>query len=254
MNKVWLVLKKEIGEILQQRTLITTISLFPLLMIVASGYLLSHQVNGVHIPMLAPDPRLAGLTALQVYQVIIGNMFRLYLLSQPLLIPAMIAAYSIVGEKNNRTLEPLLATPVRTWQLLFAKSLSAAIPAIAATWISGVVFIFEVALLTSPVVYNLVITPGWLVLLVLTVPVLVLTPIAVTIMISSRVNDPRTASQVASVIFVVMVLAFSFFGSSLAFSPAFSLVITILLALLGTVLIWVAGKVFQREAILTRWS
>ena len=134
--------------------------------------------------------------------------FRILLLIQPLIIPSVIAAYSVVGEKNNRTLEPLLAAPVRTWQLLLAKSLLAMLPAVAVTWISGAIFIAEVAVFTSPAVFSTVISPGWLILMVLTVPVIVMTPIAVTIMVSSRVNDPRTATQVSSLLFILLLIAF----------------------------------------------
>jgi ABC-2 type transport system permease protein len=254
MNKVWLVLRKELKEIFQQRTLILTLLVVPILIIAANGYLLSNPLSAGRISIPATDPRLAGMTSAQVVQLAIGSMFRMYLLAQPLLIPAMIAAYSIVGEKNNRTLEPLLAAPVRTWQLLFAKSLSAMLPALIVTWISGGIFIAEVALFTAPAVFAQIVTPGWLIIMIITVPVLMLTPVAVTVMISSRFNDPRTTSQVASLIFVVLVLAFSLFGSSLIISPLMSLIITIFMALLGVALLWSATRVFQRENILTRWS
>ncbi len=254
MSKVWLVLQKELKEIVQQRTLMLSLLLIPLLIIFATGYLLKNPLSSGNTSMPSSDLRLGGLTAAQIAQIEIGSMFRMYLLAQPLLIPAMIAAYSIVGEKNNRTLEPLLAAPVRTWQLLSAKSLSAMLPALVATWISGIIFIAEVALLTSPAVFALVITPGWLIIMILTVPVLMLTPVAVTVMISSRFNDPRTTSQVGSLIFVVLVLAFTLFGSNLVISPSMSLVITAFAAFIGVGLLWGATQVFQRENILTRWS
>jgi ABC-2 type transport system permease protein len=254
MSKVWLVLQKELKEIVQQRTLVLSLLLIPLLIIVVTGYLLKNPFSAGSTSLPSSYPHLGGLTATQIAQIEIGSLFRMYLLAQPLLIPAMIAAYSIVGEKNNRTLEPLLAAPVRTWQLLSAKSLSAMLPALAATWISGIIFITEVALLTSPAVFALVITPGWLIIMVLTVPVLMLTPVAVTVMISSRFNDPRTTSQVGSLIFVVLVLAFTLFGSSLVISPITSLMITAIAAFIGVGLLWSATQVFQRENILTRWS
>jgi ABC-2 type transport system permease protein len=254
MNKVWLVLRKELKEIFQQRTLVLALLLIPLLIIMATGYLLKNPLGAGSVSMPASDPRLANMTAFQIAQLAIGSMFRMYLLAQPLLIPAMIAAYSIVGEKNNHTLEPLLAAPVRTWQLLLAKSLSAMLPALIATWISGGIFIAEVAFLTSPAVFAQIVTSGWLIILIITVPVLMLIPVAVTVMISSRFNDPRTTSQVASLIFVVLVLVFTLFGSSLVISPFMSLIITLFLALLGVALLWSATRVFQRENILTRWS
>jgi ABC-2 type transport system permease protein len=254
MNKVWLVLWKELKEILQQRTLMMTLGVIPLLLILATGYLLNNPTSAGPVSAPATDPRLVGMTTVQVAQLAIGSLFRMYLLAQPLLIPAMIAAYSIVGEKNNRTLEPLLAAPVRTWQLLLAKSLSAMLPALIVTWISGGIFILEMAIWSSPTVFAQVVTPGWLIILILTVPVLMMIPVAVTVMISSRFNDPRTTSQVASLIFVVLVLVFSLFGRSLVISPLMSFVITGLLALLGVGFLLGATRVFQRENILTRWN
>jgi len=51
-----------------------------------------------------------------------------------LIIPVNIAAYSVVGEKTTRSLEPLLATPITTAELLIGKNMAAAIPAVLATW------------------------------------------------------------------------------------------------------------------------
>ncbi len=248
MSKVWLVLRKELREIFQQRALIYSLCVVPLMIVFLAGFVM----NSASRQNKAASG--GGGDSGQSTDIAIGNLFRLYVLVEPLFIPAMIAAYSIVGEKNSRTLEPLLATPVETWQLLLAKSLSAIIPATLATWISGGIFIAEVAAFTSPAVFTQVITPGWLILLLLTAPVLTLTPVAITVMTSSRFNDPRTASQISSLIFIVLLLIFSSVGRSLAISPILSLIITALLALLGLGLLWVATGIFQREAILTRWK
>ena len=42
-----------------------------------------------------------------------------------------LAAHAIVGEKQARTLEPLLATPITTTELLVAKVLGALVPTLA---------------------------------------------------------------------------------------------------------------------------
>jgi ABC-2 type transport system permease protein len=254
MNKVWLVLQKELKEIVQQRTLVLSLLLIPLLIIVATGFSLINPLRAGTVSGPTNAPNSVKISEVQTAQIKIGNLFRIYLLAQPLLIPAMIAAYSIVGEKNNRTLEPLLAAPVQTWQLLSAKSLSAMLPALFTTWISCGIFIAEVALLTSPVVFTHVVTSGWLILMIFTVPVLMVIPVSVTVMISSRFNDPRTTAQVSSLIFVALVIAFTLFGSNLALSPLVSIVITIIALFIGVGLLWSATQVFQREKILTRWS
>lgn len=254
MTKVFLVLRKELKEIFQQRSLIMTIAALPAVLVIASAVAFANPMTGGRLPAPGSDPRLAGLTIAQIAQAVIGSTIRMFLLAQPLLIPAILAAYSIVGEKNSRTLEPLLATPVSTGQLLFAKCLAALIPAVAVTWLSGAIFIAEAALLTAPAVFNILITPGWLVVLILTVPVMIFSPVSIAVMISSRVNDPRTASQTGSLIFTVLIAAFSWFGSSLAINPLNGLEITLVFAVVGAALLWAATLSFQREIILTRWS
>ena len=58
-------------------------------------------------------------------------VFQQFLMLQ-LLIPATgamaFAGYSLIGEKQGRTLEPLLATPITTPELLIGKGLGALLP------------------------------------------------------------------------------------------------------------------------------
>jgi ABC-2 type transport system permease protein len=247
MNKVGLVLRKELREIFQTRALIYGLCVLPLVLLFLSGFVL-YKTSQAYVAAGSGSP--ADFQSL----IEVGNLFRLYVLAQPLLIPAMIAAYSIVGEKDNRTLEPVLATPIETWQLLLAKSLSAIIPAVLATWLSGGIYALELVLLTPAGVLAKVVSSGWLVLLFVTAPVLTLTPVALTVMFSSRFNDPRAASQAASLLYVAVLLFFSTVGKSLVISSAFSLLSAAILAVVGIALLRVATAVFQREAILTRWK
>jgi ABC-2 type transport system permease protein len=252
MNKVWLVLRKELKEIFQQRPLIYSLCVVPLIIVIISGIVF----YSTHTTLLKPPPnaQISATAAIEAAQVSVGNLFRMYILIEPLFIPAMIAAYSIVGEKNSHTLEPLLATPLETWQLLMAKSLSAMLPAIAATWISAGLFTFEMAIFSTPGVIGQVITPGYLILLLLAAPVLTLTPVALTVMASSRFNEPRAAAQISSVIFVVLVLIFSRVGFGQVIKPTDSYLATIILLVVGIGLFWIAVGIFQRESILTRWK
>ena len=54
------------------------------------------------------------------------NPFLLLFEMLPIVVPITIASYSIIGEKQSRSLEALLATPIRTWELLVAKALAVA--------------------------------------------------------------------------------------------------------------------------------
>ncbi len=252
MKKVWLILRKELREIFQQRALIYSLCIVPLIIVVLSGFLL-YRSQSARLPRLSNGGQVTPALVQQA-QVSVGSLLRIYILIEPLFIPAIIAAYSIVGEKNSHTLEPLLATPLDTWQLLMAKSLSAMLPAILATWISGGLFIAELAIFTEPGVLGQVITPGYLILMLLTAPVATLTPVALTVMASSRFNEPRAAAQISSAIFVVLVLVFSRVGFGQEISPLASYTATIVLVAVGIALFWIATGIFQRESILTRWK
>lgn len=59
-----------------------------------------------------------GLNEADCTQVYMLNLFTLMFMILPVTIPVTIAAYSIVGEKTTRSLEPLLATPITTTELL----------------------------------------------------------------------------------------------------------------------------------------
>jgi ABC-type Na+ efflux pump permease subunit len=45
-------------------------------------------------------------------------------------VPAVLSAYSVVGEREQGTLEPVLITPIRREEFLIAKALAAFVPAL----------------------------------------------------------------------------------------------------------------------------
>jgi glucose dehydrogenase len=172
-----------------------------------------------------------------------------------MIVPSIVAAYSIIGEKNNHTLEPVLATPVRSWQFLTGKILSAVLPAMIVTWISGGLFIAELALFTDANVVSHVVTAGWLTLFLAGTPLLGLIAVAVMTAISSRVNDTRTAQQL-SVWGIVPVagLILGELSGQFELTVLVAVIATGILILLAILLTWGAAQLFQRESILTRWK
>ncbi len=259
MKKILMILRKEWREMVQQRPLIISTLLLPLFFtfIAIRGISPSGGGNLRGLPASAlANPSLAGLTPAEVSQAAGGEVSRLLLLLLPIIIPGVLAAYSIVGEKTNHTLEPLLATPVRVSELLLAKSLAALLPAVLVTWLAAGIFAVALAAQAlSPQVVALVITPGWLIVLVLAAPLMALISIAVTVMISSRVNDPRTAQTVTTVVMlpIFLVVLSQVFGV-LVLSPLSALVMVVVLAVIAAAALWGATKLFQREVILTRWT
>jgi ABC-2 type transport system permease protein len=269
MKKIMVILRKEWLELRQQRSLVAMTIFLPLLLtlmpsgiVFIMGRVPEDQLDDFSnteqftAQILAADPTLVGLNTRELAQVITGRQFSMFFLLIPLFIPSTIAAYSIIGEKTKRTLEPVLATPIRTWELLLAKCLTGLIPALIVTYFCGLVFIGAIyTSAASARAAQLIVTPGWLILWTLCAPLLTLISIALTIVISSRVNDPRTAQQASGVIVVpIIALIVAQITGVLVLNTIVAAITVLILALLAGVSLWFAVKLFQREAILTRWS
>ena len=63
----------------------------------------------------------------------------LFYLLMPVMLASSAAALALVREKEQRTLEPILATPLRDRDLLLAKLIAAVVPALLVTWAAAVV-------------------------------------------------------------------------------------------------------------------
>jgi ABC-2 type transport system permease protein len=254
MHKVFVILRKEFSEIVQQRVLLFSILLPPLLFAVIPLIFVQRLGSGSKASSLV-IPSLGGLTLHEYTQGVVGTAFSNLYMLLPMIVPSIIAAFSIIGEKNTRTLEPVLATPVRRWQLLTGKILSALLPAVIVTWISGGLFIAELAIFTDANVVSHVVTAGWLILFIACTPLLGLIAVAIMTAISSRVNDTRTAQQL-SIWGVIPVLGLILGELSGQFELTIfvAVIATSILIPLTILLTWGAAQLFRRETILTRWK
>lgn len=261
MRMILVILRKEWWELRVDRTLLLSMLLppllFPLLSFVAV-FVLGRipDEDTAQLGAALVDPSLAGMSSLELGQAIIGKQFGLLFLLLPLILPNVLASYSIVGEKTRRTLEPLLASPVRTWELLAAKALAAVLPAVILTWLAAVLFIAGVAFAAvSTRVFSAIVSPAWLLVLLLCAPLLALISVAGSVAISSRVNDPRTAQQISAIVVVpFLVIFFGQLIGILVLSPPIALAAALVLAAVAALSIWGAARIFQRETILTRWK
>jgi ABC-2 type transport system permease protein len=261
MHKIGVILRKEWLELRQDRTLLFSTLLPPLiltLMPIGVAYALrgTPDSDTADLGIALADPTLAGLSNVELGQAVLGKQFSLLFLMMPLFIPSIIAAYSIVGEKSKRTLEPLLAAPLRTSELLLGKALAALIPAVAITWVCGAIFAAGMAgVALSPRVFAAIVGPAWLILLLICSPLLALIAIALSVAISSRVNDPRTAQQLTGVVVVpILLIFFGQLAGLLVLSPPLALGAAAVLALVAALATWGASRLFQREVILTKWT
>lgn len=175
-----------------------------------------------------------------------------YMLAIPALVPAALASYSVVGERLQGTLEPVLATPVRREELLLGKALAAFVPSVVIAYAVYVFFIAAVELFAHPGVASALIqAPALIVQLVFT-PLLAGWSIWVGIAVSARCRDPRTAGQLSMLVslpsvMVTSLIAFNVIPATRAVALAFGVGLLVLIRL-G----WrVASAIFDREKLIT---
>ncbi len=260
--RIWTIIDKEWAEVFKNRVVVLTVVLLPLIFTALPIVLLySTRSAAVSSGDSADLPAAflatcGGLTAGECLQVYLVNQFLLLYMIMPLAIPIAIAAYSVVGEKTTRSLEPLLATPITTEELLIAKALAAAVPAVAATWIGFAVFTLAAPLAgATPAVAAGIFSATWLVAIGLVGPLVSIAAVNFALMVSSRVSDPRVAEQVSMVLIVPFMMVFlAQIAGFLVVNLTTVLITAAVLALADLGLIYLGARLFQREAILTQWK
>jgi ABC-2 type transport system permease protein len=254
------IVDKEIADARKNKMIVISMAIVPILLVA--------MVWGTAFFMLKADaaaldendlsiipPALRDMNPQHAFLMIMNDQYLFYFLLIPMVMPVYIAAYSIVGEKETKSLEPLLATPISVEELLVGKSLAAVVPSVILTWLSFAVLVAGSYFLMPAPVFGAMVRPVWMVGMVLLSPLLALLSVLCGVVASSRMNDPRAAQGVVG-IFVVPLIALSMgvlMGKIFLNVGMVFLASLVVLALDGVVL-YFAVKLFQRETILTHWK
>ena len=195
-----------------------------------------------------------ALTALELESLL--NAFAFFFILLPSLLPTVLASYSFVGEKLDRSLEPLLASPATDGELLLGKSLAAFIPSLLATYLGAAVFVVLVDEVTHGLVGSYYFpNVDFAVILLVAAPLACAFSVEVNVVIASLVSDIRAAQMLGIVVLIpvggLYVLAESDFRS---LDTTSVLIISAVLLGLDALLFFVNRITFRREEILTRWK
>jgi ABC-2 type transport system permease protein len=262
MNKIKTIIRKEWAEVFKKRMVLFTVifmplflSILPLIILYTMG---GSGANSANAELPAQFQQLCdtSLTTGQCMQYYIVSEFLIMFMLIPLFIPVNIAAYSIVGEKTTHSLEPLLATPISTGELLAGKNLASVIPAIIATWVGFGIFAIGSLIITGGgALAAALLDPMWMIAIFVAGPLMAVLSVNFSIMVSSRVNDPRVAEQLSAVVILPLLLVF--FGQIAGWfilNSTLILLMCVILVFIDLLMIYLAVRLFQRETILTRWK
>ena len=205
--------------------------------------------------VLPTMPELAGLSGDALIQAVVFHQFALLLLLVPVVAATALATHAVVGEKQARALEPLLATPISTIELLAAKTLTPFVFALSLTWLAAALYVAGIVAFGEPGVWRAVLGLRTFILFVIVGPLVELASLQVSVITSSRAQDARSAQQLTALLILPITAVFvaQLLGAFVIHAPALLLASAGLVAL-NALLLWVGVRVFQRETILTRWK
>jgi ABC-type Na+ efflux pump permease subunit len=244
ISKAWVVASKDLAIFRRKRSILYSLVivpimvavLFPTVIVIAGrngGRAMSATALGILLPSFA------------FFWLILAGV-----------IPTTLASYSIVGEKVEKCLEPLLATPTTDGEILLGKGIAAFLPPIVAILGGATLFMALVDLVTQNTLGYLYF-PNWnegIVLFVM-VPIAAVISVEWNIIISSRVSDVRIAQQLGALlalplggIYVSGEVNLISLGDTTNL-----LIIAGVMAAIGVLLLPIARATFNREQILTKW-
>jgi ABC-type Na+ efflux pump permease subunit len=235
LQRVGAVMLKEVREFRRNRFVISTMAAMPLV------FLITPMITLFRVPASAGGTQVRAAV----------GVMSLLLLIVPVVIPPVIAAYSVVGERDQGTLEPTLTTPLRASELLLGKAAAAFVPSVglayAIYFIAAISIRFGAAHVVSTVVWH---TPQMLAQILFT-PLLAIWAIWVGIGISTRAGDVRVAQQLATLAGLPL-LGFTSLISFQLITPSVPLAVGLALALLtADIVAWrVVSRLFDRERLI----
>ena len=176
----------------------------------------------------------------------------LYMLVIPVTMPSVMSAYSVVGEREQGTLEPVLTTPIRREEFLIAKALAAFVPTLVIAYAVFGIFLAVAALFAHPVIVSAIYAGPHVLVQLLFTPLLAGWAIWVGIAVSTRSTDVRVAQQLSVLgsfppLIIVALMSLNVISESTA------LAIGLAAALLAfDLLAWrVVARMFDRERLVT---
>jgi len=232
-RRVRAIVRKELREYRRNGSIVTAMAILPLIFVVP--------------PLL----QVFALPASAASALRHGDPL-LYMLGIPALVPAVVAAYAVVGERQQGTLEPVLTTPVRREEFLLGKALAAVVPSLAISYAVYAFVLLCVQLFAHPAVASALLRGPEILAQLLFTPLLAAWSIWVGMGISARSSDVRVAQQVGMLaslpsVAVTSLIAYNVIHATLALAVGLAAALLVLNGL-G----WrITSATFDRERLVT---
>lgn len=199
--------------------------------------------------------QVAGMSTVQSLTYVFAvYFFAPFFLIIPVMASSVLSADSFAGEKDRKTLEALLATPLSDGDLLLGKILVSFIPAMLVTLLAFVVYTAVVDFGALGLFGRFILPNGlWLALILFVTPAVALAGIGVTVIVSLRVKGFREAQQLSALLVLpILAIIFAQVGGALFFGPTMLILMLVGFALLDVAVFYIGIRLFKREDILVK--
>jgi ABC-type transport system involved in multi-copper enzyme maturation permease subunit len=232
-RRVRAIYRKELREYRRRRSIVAGMAILPLI------FLIQPLVQAFAVPSSA-----AGGIA--------NHHELLYLLAIPALVPATLAAFTVVGERQQATLEPVLTTPVPREEFLLGKALAVLVPSVVISYAVYLLFLVCVELFAQPGVAPALLRGSDLLAQLVFTPLIAGWSIWLGIGISARASEIRVAQQVSVLASLPSVLVTTLLALN-TIRPSLPIAVggAALLVVLNRVGWRVTSAMFDREKLVT---
>jgi ABC-2 type transport system permease protein len=232
-RRIRAIVRKELREYRRNRALVVTMTILPLIFLIQPSVAI----------LVVQESSAASLAQ--------GHAL-LYMLGLPALVPAAIAASTVVTERQQATLEPVLTTPITREEFLLGKALAVLLPTVAIAYFVYAAFLVLVVLFAQPGVAAAIIRGPDILAQAIFTPLIALLSIWIGIAISTRSSDARVAQQLSllgslPMVAVSSLVAFDVIHATLGLAIGLAALL-IVLDRLG----WrIVSAAFDRERLIT---
>ena len=243
IHRAWLIAKKDLSILRKRKSLLALLFALPLVLSMGLPLLLDYLIIKKSIP-----------TAMVIN--LLGAFDFLFIIISAL-VPLYISSYSIIGEKTEKSLEPLLATPAMDKEILLGKNIGIFIPVILIIILGELIFMGFTDILTFGAVgYLFYPNLNFAIILLLASPLACLYGVNFGVLTSSRSSNVQTAYQmgVVSLIPFFVLYVMGEIGIVSLNTNSNILIISAILLIVVIALFYISAATFSRESILLRWK
>lgn len=251
---------KDVREVLSSRQMLIPMIIVPVIMMVVLPLMLVigakygvSGLNGMDYMIKVLGKSFTNLTNSQlIIEIGLNYMFPVFFLLIPIMTSSIIGASSFTGEKERKTMESLLYTPISIRELFAAKVIGTAVPAYAVTLISVLVFgiVMDIG---GWIYFGRLIFPNvkWAILIIWVTPAVTLLGINFMVLVSAKANTFQEAQQMSAfIILPVILLLVGQMSGLFLLSDAVLLMLGVVVYILDYFLMQNATKKFVPEKLI----